>query len=161
DLAAFYGIAQPPGTGFVRVDLDPSRRGGLLTQASFLAIHAHPVFTSPVLRGKFVRERLLCQTLPDPPANVNTSLPPPTAGQTTRDVLAAHRKNPACASCHQLMDPIGVGFEHFDAVGLWRDEENGAPIDDSGEVVQTTDLDGAFHGAVELSARLAQSEQVR
>jgi Protein of unknown function (DUF1592)/Protein of unknown function (DUF1588)/Protein of unknown function (DUF1587)/Protein of unknown function (DUF1595)/Protein of unknown function (DUF1585) len=125
DLASMYRLPAP-ATQFalVRFPLD-ARRAGLLGQGSFLAATAGPAETSPTARGIFVREQLLCQHVPPPPPNVNTTLPEPTEGKplTHRQRLAAHVENAACASCHRLMDPIGFGLESFDAIGRWREKE--------------------------------------
>ena len=161
ELAEFYGLSGPTSASFEKVLLDPQRRAGVLTQAGFLASHAKADQTSPVQRGLFVREQLLCSAPPPPPANVNTMLPPPDPQATTRERLTMHRSAPACASCHALLDPVGFAFEHFDGVGLWRDTESGKPIDATGEVVGTVDADGKIDGALELAAKLSQSAQVR
>ena len=110
---------------------------GLLAQVSFLALHSHPGRSSPTLRGQAVREIFLCQRVPPPPPDVDFSLLQDTYNpdfRTTRDRLAEHRENPACASCHNLTDPIGLTLEVFDAAGGYRTTENGAPIDTSGEL---------------------------
>jgi hypothetical protein len=158
-LASFYGMPAPAGDAFSKVQTDATRRIGLLTQASVLAVHAQPLQTSPVHRGKFVRESLLCQFLPPPPANLVITPPELDPGLTTRARFAQHSADLACAGCHEQMDPVGLGFEHFDAVGRWRDTENGLPIDATGKLVRT-DVDGNFDGAVELAQKLASSEQV-
>ncbi len=134
-LAAFYGLSGPVSDEFQKVDTSQSARRGLLTGGAFLASHSHADQNSPSLRGKFVREQLFCQPLPPPPPTVNNAAPMPNADQTTRERFEAHRVDPSCAGCHALMDPIGLAFEHYDAVGLWRDTENGKPIDDSGELI--------------------------
>ena len=159
-LAALYGLEAPAGSDLARAELDPAQRAGILTQASILAINAHAYQTSPVFRGKFVRERLLCQTLPSPPGDVDVNPPEPDPTLTTRERFAQHQTDPYCKSCHELMDPIGLGFEKYDPVGRFRADENGLPIDDSGEIVKSDDVDGSFHGPVELGARLSGSEQV-
>ncbi|MFT3770257.1 MAG: DUF1592 domain-containing protein [Minicystis sp.] len=162
DVAAFYGMSDgPTGAAFERVDLDPAQRAGLLTQPSILAVNAHADQTSPVHRGKFVRERLLCEPISPPPPNVNAVPPPVDPNATTRERFAQHSTDPACAGCHKLMDPVGFGFENYDGVGLWRDEDQGIPVDASGEVVGSKDSNGKFVGAVELAQRLAKSEEVR
>lgn len=162
-LAVFYGISSidPEAEDFLPVALDPARASGFLTHASVMAVYAKPTETSPILRGKFVRERLLCQPLAPPPDGVTTALPPASPGVTIRERSEAHRADPACAGCHRLMDPIGFGFEHFDAIGRWRDADQGFPVDARGEVSVTFDSDGAFDGVVALGARLADSEEVR
>lgn len=162
ELAAFYGVADPSlGEAFERVELDPSERAGLLTQASLLAVNAKPNQSSPIHRGKFVREMLLCQTLPPPPNDIEIKPPEVKPGTTTRDRFKEHAESPACSPCHVLMDPIGFGFENFDGIGLWREEDQGFPVDASGYLHATRDIDGAFNGAVELAKELASSAEVR
>lgn len=115
-------------------------RVGLLTEAGLLALHSHPGRTSPTLRGKSVRETLLCQPIPSPPANVNFAVVQdvnnPTL-RTTRARLQAHLDDEECASCHKRMDPIGLGLENFDGVGQFRSSEHGEAIDASGEFDKT------------------------
>ncbi len=157
ELAAFYGLSGPTGPDFEKVTTPD--RGGLLTQGSLLAHHAQPLQTSPVHRGKFVREALLCQFPPPPPDDLIIVPPELDPGLTTRERFNEHSSNPGCSQCHQLMDPIGLGFEHFDSVGRYRETENELPIDATGELF-ATDVDGEFDGAIELGRLLAQSEQV-
>lgn len=135
-LAALYEVPAPAREGFAEVLLpESSPRRGFLGQASFLALNAHPVATSAVLRGAFVRKVLLCGRIPPPPVNVNTGLPEPNASaRTLRERSANHLANESCAGCHALMDPIGLGFEPFDGVGRFRALDHGAPIDASGEI---------------------------
>lgn len=160
-LADIYGVEKPAGEGLQRVDLDPSQRAGILTQASVLAIQAHSYQTSPVFRGKFVRERLLCQTLPSPPGDVDVSPPEPDPTLTTRERFAQHQNDPVCRGCHELMDNIGLGFEKYDPVGRYRETEgDDLPIDDSGEIIKSKDANGQFNGPVELSKLLVNSNQV-
>jgi hypothetical protein len=151
ELAAHYGLPGVLGSDFVQVEIPSSSlRRGLLGNASLLSLYAHPSTSSPTLRGKFVREALLCQGIPAPPPNVDTALPPATETTTTRERFALHSSEPACANCHQLMDPIGLGLEHFDAVGVIRMQENGMPIDASGE------LDGvSFENPIGLAEAIA------
>jgi hypothetical protein len=158
-LATFYGLPGVTGDGFQKVMLDGSRRAGLLTQASILTLTTPGSRTDPVVRGKWLYTKLLCGTVGDPPPDV-PKLPEPIPGQGVRERLAMHREVQPCKSCHRLMDPIGFGFEHYDGVGLWRDQDNDLPIDDSGEIV-VTDAAGTFHGPVELGQKLAKSQDVR
>src|SRR5688572_5979603 len=125
ELTALYKLPDPPGQFELVKFPTGSRRAGLLGHASVLASTSGPVETSPTARGVLVREQLLCQHVPPPPPNINTTLPDPTEEKplTHRQRLAAHVENPACASCHKLMDPIGFGLENFDAIGRWRDKE--------------------------------------
>ena len=158
-LARFYGLPAPAGAGPGRVTLD-GRRAGLLTQGALLTMLSHANQTSPVLRGKFVREALLCVHPPSPPNDVNVKVPELDPKLTTRERFRQHATDPSCAACHALMDPIGLGLENFDPVGLWRDTENGQTIDASGEV-KGLSTDGRFTGAVELGRKLATSDEVR
>lgn len=111
-------------------------RSGIQTLLSFTALHSHPGKSSPTLRGKAIRELLLCQKIPDPPGDVDFSLfnDPNSPNKTARDRLTAHSTVAACAGCHKLMDPIGLALETFDGAGQARMTENGVPIDTSGEI---------------------------
>jgi hypothetical protein len=166
-LASVYGVTAPGGSATtpVRVALPENQdRAGILTQAGFLSVQGHPDQTSPVLRGKFVRSMLLCDPPPPPPPDVNISIPEVDSGATARERFAGHRSSgTSCEGCHTLMDPIGLAFEHFDAMGQYRELDNGQAIDVSGEVMEATDpaLAGPFTGVSELAAKLAESEQVR
>jgi hypothetical protein len=160
-LATFYGVSGPPGTAFEKVNLPPGQpRGGLLTHGGVMAMLAAPDHTSPVERGLFVREQLLCQPMPAPPNDVNIELPKLTPGMTTRERFAKHAADPSCATCHKLIDPIGLALEEFDAIGLSRTVDNGKEIDLSGTLAGT-DVDGPFVGTRQLSGKLATSEVMR
>jgi hypothetical protein len=154
-LATFYGTPGPTGAAFQAVALDGNKRAGLLSLGGLMARLAETNDTSPILRGAFVRQRVLCQPLPPPPSGVDNSPPRPSKVATTRDRYRQHSADPTCASCHRLIDPIGFGFEHFDGIGLWRDSDNGRPIDDAGEV--TDHPLGAFKGVSDLARKLAVS----
>ena len=160
ELLGLYGATAAPAADGT-VALDPTQRAGLLTQASFLATHAHANQTSPVHRGLAVRKNLLCTTLPDPPMNVDNTPPEPDPTATTRVRFEQHRNDPSCKGCHELLDPIGVGFETYDAVGRFRTTENNLPIDSAGELVAAGEASGTFNGGVELAQRLASSAEVR
>jgi hypothetical protein len=124
DLARIYNV-EPPATDFEKVMFPASsERAGILGQALFLTLTTKPDDTSPTARGLFVREQFLCQHVADPPPGVNTNLPPVTEGRpmTNRERMAAHATEKMCASCHGLIDPIGNGFEKFDAIGQHRDK---------------------------------------
>ena len=179
ELASLYGVPAPDGQFEMVKFPEGSKRAGLLGQGTFLASTAGPTDTSPTARGIFVRERLLCQHVPPPPPGVITTLPDPLVDQPPkgrRQLMNEHVENPSCASCHRLMDPIGFGFEHFDAVGAWRDKEmipvprrggggggggRGGPppvpvdINAQGEIAGLPN--STFSGAKELGAILAQS----
>ncbi|HVY28726.1 MAG TPA: DUF1592 domain-containing protein [Polyangiaceae bacterium] len=159
-LAAFYGLSGPTTDAFEKVPLDAaSQRIGILTQGGILAAHSHAAKTSPVLRGKFVREQLLCNPPPPPPPGVDFTVSEKDASLTVRQQSEQHRADPACAACHRFMDPIGLSFEAFDAVGRLRARENDAPVVTTGELIGT-DVDGAVSGPAELAQKLAGSQQV-
>ncbi|MDB6077397.1 MAG: hypothetical protein JWO82_1144, partial [Akkermansiaceae bacterium] len=136
-LAKHYGIAGVEGPQFRKVALPDGRRRGLLGQGSFLLLTSYPLRTSPVLRGKYVLENLLDTSPPPPPPNIPQLDPPSKHGDqpSLRAQMELHRKDPGCASCHALMDPIGFGLENFDSTGAWRDLENGKPINTSGQLI--------------------------
>ncbi len=159
-LAEFYGVAYPGGGDFVQVGLGSANRAGLLTQASILSVYAKGNQSSPVHRGRFVREQLFCTTPPPPPSNIEIRPPTLDPRQTTRERFAQHAADPFCATCHTLLDPIGFGFEHYDGIGHWRQAESGLAIDAHGNLTGT-DSDGSFDGAVELADRLAGSPEVQ
>jgi hypothetical protein len=130
-----------------------------MTQPGLMALFAKRDRSSPIHRGKFVRETILCQAPPPPPDNVPEP-PEVDESQTTREQFAEHSENPVCAGCHVLMDPIGFGFEHFDGVGRYRATEWGLAVDATGEL-HGTDVDGTFNGVNELAQLLASSDQVK
>jgi hypothetical protein len=158
DLAPMYEADASGGMTPVSME----HRAGLLTQPALLALLAYPDQTSPIHRGIFVREKLLCQPLPPPPDDMMIEPPDPDPDATTRERFAQHSENDACAGCHQMIDPIGFGFERYDGVGRYRATENGRTVDASGELLGSGDdsADGEFDGAVELSQRLAGSSAV-
>ncbi|MEM9188743.1 MAG: DUF1592 domain-containing protein [Myxococcota bacterium] len=158
DLASYYGIDPVDGDELIKVSLDPATRSGVLTRGGFLALEGFAQ-TSPVLRGHFIREHFLCDQVPPPPPDVDDVPPPPTPDDTTRARIEARTGTGQCAGCHQLMNGLGYGFEAYDAMGMYRTEENGFAIDDSGTAVES-DI-GPFEGAVEFQARLAESPQAR
>ena len=143
-LARHYGIPDIYGSRFRRVAIAADARRGLLGQASILAVTSHAERTSPVVRGKFILENILGTPVPPPPPDV-PQLKETAAGEkpkTMREQMAEHRANPACATCHKVMDPIGFALENFDAVGEWRTREAGGAIDASGELADGTKIDG-------------------
>lgn len=154
-LARHYGISGVQGSEFRKVDLTGTGRSGILTQASVLEVSSYGNRTSPVLRGKWILDNILNSPPPPPPANV-PSLDEDAVGSSAslRQQLEQHRKNAVCASCHSRMDPLGFGFENFDAVGAWRTLDGKFPIDPSGVLP-----DGkAFRGADELKVILRQQK---
>jgi hypothetical protein len=149
-LAEFYGIPGIKGSYFRRVKLGPdeSARWGLLGKGAVLTISSQPGRTSPVIRGNWVLRNVIGVPAPDPPANVpalpvkkedvagNTHIP------TMREQMEEHRRNPACAGCHKMMDPIGFALEPFDAIGHLRTEDRGSVIDARGQMYDGTPVDG-------------------
>jgi uncharacterized protein DUF1592/uncharacterized protein DUF1588/uncharacterized protein DUF1587/uncharacterized protein DUF1585/uncharacterized protein DUF1595 len=157
-LARHYGISGVYGSHFRRVTLADERRWGLLGKASVLAVTSYPTRTSPTVRGKWLLENILSAPVPPPPPDVNTTLEAEKtdAALSTRQMLERHRSNPACASCHSRMDPLGFSLENFDAIGQWRTTDGDAPIDASGVLLDGTRVDGP---ASLRAALLANREQ--
>lgn len=158
-LAGLYGVAAPQAP-WSQVPA-PAGRMGILGHASVLASNAYPNQTSPVRRGLFVRRALLCQELPPPPPEAG-GVPDVDPGASTRERFEQHMDDPACSTCHVFIDPVGFGFEHFDPVGAWREQDAGHEIDASGELRGLDDLGGAdlhpFASLPELAMVLAGSE---
>lgn len=155
-LGALYKVPVTASKGWVPFEFAPSDdRAGLLGQAGFLAIYSHSGRSSPTLRGRAIREVLMCQPVPNPPGNVNFTAVQDTTNKampTARIRLTAHNTDPVCSGCHKITDPIGLTLERFDGIGRIRTLENDAPIDDSGS------MDGTdFHGASGLGKALAGS----
>jgi hypothetical protein len=158
-LFAHYGVK--PGPDWQRTDLPAGERAGLLTQAGLLSTLAHDNRTSYILRGKMVREALFCSAPlvapPDVPAEPKVD---PNASAKARS--EAHRKDPACATCHELFDPIGFAFEIYDATGKYRTTDAAGPIDAKVQLTRTANLDGkTAANAIELSKLLATADEVR
>jgi hypothetical protein len=160
-LGPLYGA--PEATSEFAALTLPGPRAGLLTQPGLLALLSHSNQTAPVIRGAFVRERILCDAVPAPPPDVNAIPPDPDPNATTRERFRQHTEQAACSACHRLIDGIGFGFERYDQLGAYRDVENGLEVDESGEVVGFGEegLDGVFAGAAELSERIARSSRAR
>ena len=144
NLARLYRIPNVQGNAFRRVKVEDENRRGLLGHGSILTVTSYANRTSPVVRGKWVLDNLLGAPPPNPPANV-----PPLKENAeglkpvpVRVRLEEHRANPACASCHTMMDPIGFALENFDAIGAWRTKDGGFPVDTSGQLVDGTKVDG-------------------
>lgn len=152
-LAKHYGIDGVEGRDFRKVSLEGTPRRGLLGHGSILTLTSFPTRTSPVLRGKFILENILNTPPPPPPPNVDELEGDSRSGEQTtlRQRLERHRDDPNCSSCHALMDPIGFGLENFDAVGRWREQENGLPIDATDKLVTGQ----TFSGAEELRKIIA------
>jgi hypothetical protein len=159
-LAKHYGIPNLYGDQFRRVALTDERRFGLLGQASVLTLSSYPNRTSPVSRGNYVLTNILGTPAPSPPPNVPT-LPENTAEKLSmRARMERHRADPVCASCHQLMDPIGLVLERYDGIGRWRDEDNGEAVTDYGSPIHVLRDFGPIDGPVDLrNAILSQPER--
>ncbi len=160
ELAEHYGLPAPAGTGLQQTEVvGGAQAAGILSLGGVLSAYSKSNRTDPIKRGLFVREQLLCQIPPPPPDDVPLLPPELDEDATTRDQYEQHRSDPACKGCHILFDPIGFGFENFDAVGRWRTTENGLPIDASGEVT-AIDNAGEFDGVQALGQQLAASDDV-
>lgn len=155
-LASLYGF-EPPSDW--QSELEPQRHG-LLTQPGLMALLSHADQSSPIQRGVFVRETILCEEVQPPPPTVDDNPPDPDPNLTTRERFQIHTESPACANCHRLIDPLGFGFESYDHLGRYRATENDLPIDTSGAILEVEEsaIEGDFSGAQELTARIAQSE---
>ena len=163
ELAAYYGVTADPSKadpdGWMKVELAD---GGLLTRGALMASLGTPTTSSPVHRGKFVREKLLCQTMPPPPNDIMIVVPEFTKGQSTRSMYEGYTlANKDCAGCHDLMDRIGFGFENYDGDGTYRSTDQGHAVDASGEIVRSPHSDATFAGPDELAAILAESTDVQ
>ena len=143
-LAKHYGIPNIYGSQFRRVPVTDDARRGLLGQGSILTVTSYPTRTSPVLRGKWILENILGTPPPAPPPNVPALKENDEGGKVTtvRERMEEHRRNPACATCHRVMDPLGFSLDNFDAIGQWRSKEAGLPIDASGQLADGTKVNG-------------------
>lgn len=167
-LAKLYQVAGPTSADeWAWVDLDPTKRAGMLTRAGFLAVHATQTVTSPIRRGVYMLTEVLCVDLPSPPANVDNTpleISDVTADiKTVREATVQRTGNPTCAGCHVMINELGFAFEHYDAIGRWQDTEigTGGTIDANAVVSNAgAEVDGPVNGALELSARLAKSPAV-
>jgi mono/diheme cytochrome c family protein len=156
-LAQHYGIPNVYGSHYRPVKFSDRRRGGLLGQASVLAVTSYPNRTSVVMRGRWLLANMLGAPPPPPPLDVPALKEPGVEGQpkSLRERMEAHRRNPACASCHQRMDPLGFTLENFDAVGKWRNEADGVPVDPNASLPDGTQ----FAGIEGLRTYLAENKE--
>jgi hypothetical protein len=166
NLANFYGAKGLTGATLQKVASEPAKHAGILSLGGLMSVLAKENQTSPPRRGKFVREQILCESIPPPPPGLVIKLPDLDPALTTRERFRQHATDIACSGCHQLMDPIGLSFESFDAVGRWRGTENGKAIDASGAVTALgTQTDpsivGNYDGIPALGAKLAGSTEVK
>jgi len=155
DVAAFYGVA-PPANDWDMVQLDPSQRSGILTQASLLGTLAKDTQTDPVRRGKFILNQILCQTIPSPTPAIVALFQPMDTSQTMRVQFEQHRDDMICATCHDLIDPLGLPFEHYDGTGAWRDTDRGMALDVTGSLEGT-----AFDGIPQLAQLIVANAETR
>ena len=160
ELFSVYGL-EDPGENYdanVPLMLDASQRSGILTLPGVMAATADDDQSSPIKRGVWIRENVLCDVLPSAPEGVDTTPPVADPNATTRERFAAHTEDPTCAGCHSLIDPIGLGFENYDAIGAFRAEENNVAIDASGSVVGLANSD--FNGAPGLAQVLLRNDKL-
>jgi hypothetical protein len=159
-LATYYGAADGGVVkDFHKVTFKSGERAGLVTQAGLMASQALDNDTSPVRRGLYVRQALLCQPVPDPPPTINVVPPMPDGKRQQRERMAVHSADPTCAACHAQMDPIGLGFESYDGVGQYRTSDVGRPLDTSGDLTGVASP-FPFKNAVELLQGLAKAPEV-
>jgi hypothetical protein len=159
--APLYGLTGTFGADLVKVDLNPSERAGLITQVGFLAVNAHAADTSPILRGVHIQRDFLCASIPQPPSNIDRTLPPLGANiHTQRDRIEAVTSAQACTGCHTLINAPGFTLEGFDALGQKQTSDNGYPVNTAANVT----IDGTatdFANGVALAQAIATSEQAR
>ena len=171
NLAMFYGVTggSPSFNSATTVNTTANPRMGILSQGSVLAAHAHTSVPSPTKRGRLIRQQILCEEVPDPPAAVNgVAIPPPpamvTSGTTRQAYMTHFSGNGTCAGCHQYMDYIGFGFDNYDATGAYITTENGNMVDPSGQFVpypgNSTDLSTTFSNMSDMITQLSMSAQV-
>lgn len=161
-LARHLQLPAPPEGEWRKVERDATVYAGILTQPALMAVLSLNNQSSPIKRGVFVREKLLCQTLPPPPPNVPIMPPDPDPNSTTRERFKEHTSQVFCASCHQRIDPIGFSLEAFDSLGRYRATEAGKTIDTTGELAWLRDKakEGQLSGAHDLATTLAELDEV-
>jgi hypothetical protein len=161
-LGKLYNLGAT-GTELVRVEVDPRQRAGILTQPAVMATLGHVNESAPILRGAMILSQVLCSPPPPPPDDVADQVAktaktiPKTS--TTRQYTEALTQAAACSGCHAIINPVGFGFEGYDAIGAWRATDKGLPVDDSGSL-SVGDTPGPFSGAAELGQKLAASKTV-
>lgn len=163
-LYELYGVQKPAGVAddaWTKVELDPTQRAGLFTQAGLMASLASDERTSFIRRGRVIRAGLLCTPIPEPPPGVDSSETDVSPTADARERARVHRDKPECAACHALFDPLGFAFENYDPIGRYRATENGRAIDASTEITETSAVDGPVENAIEMMTRLAGAEEVR
>ncbi|MEZ0311053.1 MAG: DUF1592 domain-containing protein [Myxococcota bacterium] len=157
ELAAYYGMSAVSGSAFRKAAVDTTKRRGLLLLGGVLTGTTHSNHTSPVTRGAYVMRKMMCVDIPLPPSELADKItpPPPYSAPTARERFSQHSVDPVCATCHQLMDPVGFTLENFDAVGMWRNRENDVTIDASGKL---PGYEEGVGGPVDLVNAIAASE---
>ncbi len=162
ELGAHYGLGQVP-TDWQKVTLPGAQRAGVLTQPAFLVATSKAADSFPIRRGKILRTRILCGNVPPPPADLKVMPVALDPNLTTRERFLAHQQaGSVCAGCHSLMDPLGFGFENYDATGAYRTTENNKPIDATGEIKAVSpEVDGPFANGIEFTQRIAQSQVLK
>jgi hypothetical protein len=160
-LAAIYGVSGPSGAGtWQAVTLPEGERAGFLTKVGFLAAHSHGANGSPPLRGSYVMQRIFCLPVDPPPPGTDTTPPDPTGSALTNREQFEERTSPGdCRGCHAMLNPFGFALEHYDAIGAYRELDNGQPVNAVVELADT-DVTGQVNGGIELSEKLAASQQV-
>jgi hypothetical protein len=159
DIAALYGDTTVAGADFTRIQLDPSKRAGILTQTAFLAANADADQDNPIKRGLIVYDKLLCGKVTAPASTPD--LPAALANETTRQRVERATQGACASSCHAQIDPPGFAFESYDAIGVYRSTESGQPVDTSGTFTTPAGASITFQSAVDLSSSLAQSSEVQ
>lgn len=157
-LAKLYGVTGP-ATGWAAVDLKATERAGFLTRSNFLASKAHQLAGSPPLRANYILQRLLCMTVPPPPANADLSEPASkmgTGAKTNRQLFEERTAPATCKACHSSFTPLGYALENYDAIGQYRTTDSGLPVDATGHFAMGN-IDWQLNGAIDLSAKLADS----
>jgi hypothetical protein len=159
-LATYYGVSGG-SADYGKTAFPADHYSGILTLGGWLAVHGNSDdgLTSLVYRGKWIKEELLCQQIPDPPPNALDENPPFTPMTTAREWSYLRQDKPVCGSCHKIFDPMGFGLENYDAIGKWRDMDRGKKVDATGMVIGS-DVDASFDGPVELGKLLAKSKTV-
>jgi hypothetical protein len=169
DLASFYGLSgSPTFNTATTVNTAANPRMGILSQGSVLAMHSHTSLPSPTKRGRLIRQQVLCEEVPDPPASVGgVPIPPPPASITSGTTRAAYLQhvsgNTVCNNCHQFMDWLGFGFDNYDATGAYITQENSTNVDPSGKFIpypNTSDISGTFQNMTDMITQLSASQQV-
>ena len=141
------------------VDLPSDERAGVLTHLGILNSHSTPKYPSPIKRGVFIKERILCQPIGSPPSDIPPLESSTVEPQTNRERYAIHSQSPVCSSCHKSIDGLGFPFEHYDAIGQYRTHDNEHLVNAQGEIFGT-DVDGEVENAIELTQKFAQSRSV-